>query len=128
MSLGFVCLYSFDLMTDSTPQKRTLQIFCLLSWLFYALVLALGHFFVYFKIEPTGLVCKNFWRTRQFAWGELTRIDSEPSSRFVPAVVKVQYLRMTPVPDIGKFQIMPSNAADLIEAFRKQAPKAEFGP
>ena len=126
MCLGFVCLYSFQLMADSTPEKRAVHTFCLICWSFGAIVRASGSFFVYFKIEPDGLCCKDFWRTKHFAWGELTRIGSQPGSILVPEVAKVQYLRRTPFPDIGKFQIMPKNPKGLIEALREQAPQAEF--
>jgi hypothetical protein len=88
---------------------------------------ALNSYFVYFQIEPAGLRCKNLWRTRHFAWFELTRVGnycntSAPSEKFL----EVDYLRMDPSPEIGMLLIRAKDRKGLIEALRNLAPQAEF--
>jgi hypothetical protein len=87
---------------------------------------ALTAWFVYFQIEPEGLLCRHLWKTRFFRWEELTRVGNSVSSVPWMRSLEVYYLRKAPELKTGRLLIVPRNRETLIEVLREHAPRAEF--
>jgi hypothetical protein len=109
---------------DSTGQAYLL--IGILQLLIAAYCIA-AYFFVWWRIDDSGLTQRRLWSTRTIPWNEITRIGPwQPNSKPIPHWLSVEYAHPAPLSYRGELLFQPANCFILVRALRARAPQAEY--
>jgi hypothetical protein len=86
-----------------------------------------GYFFVWWRIDDSGLTQRRLWNACTIPWNEITRIGPwRPNNKPIPQWLAVEYSRPAPLSDRGELLIQPADRYALARALRAHAPQAEY--
>jgi Bacterial PH domain len=95
--------------------------------LFIASYYIAGYFFVWWRIDDSGLTQRRIFNTRTVPWNEITRIGPwQPNGKPIPQWLAVEYARPAPMSDRGQLLIQPTDRYALVRALRAHAPQADY--
>lgn len=91
------------------------------------LIAVATYFFVWWRIDDSGLTQRRLFSTRTIPWNEITRIGPwQPHSKPMPQWLAVEYARPAPMSDRGELLIQPADRNTLVRTLRAHAPQADF--
>jgi hypothetical protein len=95
--------------------------------LFIAASCIASYFFVWWRIDDSGLTQRRLWGARTVPWNEITRIGPwQPNSKPIARWLSVEYARHAPLSDCGELLIQPADRNALVRALRAHAPQADY--
>jgi hypothetical protein len=118
------CAYIFNLIAGG-GYKSTQHPYLAVLYMLLASQAVLNRFFTYWEMDSSTLRVRQFWRTKEIAWVEVTHVkgaNGRPSSAFLD----VYYARSAPMSERGHFLANPNDRRAFIEELRKFAAQAEF--
>ena len=96
-------------------------------WLFVGFYSIVGYFFVWWRIDDSGLTQRRLWSTRTIPWNEITRIGPwRHNNKPIPNWLSVEYARPAPLSDRGELRFQPAKCFFLVRALRARAPQADY--
>jgi hypothetical protein len=85
------------------------------------------YFFVWWRIDESGLTQRRLFSNRTIPWNEITRIGPwQPHSKPIPQWLSVEYSRSAPMSNRGELLIQPADRNTLVRTLRTHAPKADY--
>jgi hypothetical protein len=101
--------------------------FYLLLGILQLLITAATYFFVWWRIDDSGLTQRRLFSTRTIPWNEITRIGPwRHNDKPIPKWLAVEYSRTAPISDCGELLIQPEDPFAVARALRAHAPQAEY--
>jgi hypothetical protein len=86
-----------------------------------------AYFFVWWRIDDSGLTQRRLFSTRTIPWNEITRIGPwQPNTKPIPQWLSVEYARSAPLSDRGELLIQPADRNTLVRTLRTHAPQADY--
>ena len=108
------------------PHDRIGQLYLLLG--IVQLIVAIAtYFFIWWRIDDSGLTQRRLFSTRTIPWNEITRIGPwRHNNKPIPNWLSVEYARPAPLSDRGELLFQPAKCFFLVRALRARAPQAEY--
>jgi len=91
-----------------------------------AFLAVLGHFFLYWEVDSSGLCQRRFWSKKMIAWDKVTRVDEYTFAGLPSEWLQVDYVRPTAKSGFNQVRPKPRNRQEFVEALHLFAPHAEF--
>jgi hypothetical protein len=86
-----------------------------------------AYFFVWWRIDDSGLTQRRLWSIRTVPWNEITRIGPWlHNNKPIPHWLSVEYARPAPLSDRGELLFQPADCFALARTLRAHAPQAEY--
>jgi hypothetical protein len=91
------------------------------------LIVTVTYFFVWWRVDDSGLTQRRLFSTRTIPWNEITRIGPwHHNNKPIPRWLSVEYARPAPLSERGELLLQPANCFFLVRALRVRAPQAEY--
>jgi hypothetical protein len=108
------------------PHDSIGQLYLLLGIVQFLIAIT-TYFFVWWRIDDSGLTQCRLFSTRTVPWNEITRIGPwQPNGKPIPQWLAVEYARPAPMSDCGQILIQPTDRYALVRALRAHAPQADY--